>query len=178
MNYETHPSSGFFSGIPGILCFLIPIAGVIFIVFRVVRGLMSGSKNSNTGPGMSGATMNRGPSSFTGTKSVRIVNDGFWLLLDAAQGTLIHYAYHPAGGMEVTDQLTYKPGAEGHFVYTGAAPESVRVISVGDVVDDSLFSSSSTSFNAGPGAHIPPSMPRGSSGSHLGPSSSRYPSAY
>ncbi len=156
-------------------CILIPLGIVIFIVRKLI-GNLKGNSSSVVNPlRPTDTTMNR--SSAASSAQTRLVDDGFWLQMNCPHGTQIHYAYRPLGGMEVTDQLLYQPNAEGHFVYTGSKPESARVTSIGEVVDDSTFAKGSTTFDPGPGAGI------GGSGFHVGGHSSssisrQYPSAY
>jgi hypothetical protein len=90
------------------------------------------------------------------------VEDGFWMLMDLAPGTTVHYVYRPHGGMDVNGQTSYQPGPQGQFVFTGARPQNVRVTGAGNHSLDHSFTDNPAS---------PPSLP-------LQDSPPRYPSAY
>jgi hypothetical protein len=179
-------------GIGGLLCFLMPVAFVMWLVFKIFRRLTGGGSPAATQARMTGTGLGMAASPFGqrstppagGKRGVRLVDDGFWLLLDAPRGTPIRYSYRPSGGMDVTGEVAYEPGAEGHFVYTGSAPESVRILDAGGAIDPDQLSTGSM-YDSGPGAHIGPTTTgfrSSSSGQHRSSSSSssssRYPAAY
>lgn len=107
-----------------------------------------------------------------GRPSIRIADDGFWMLLDCAAGTLVTYTFIPAGGMECSRKVNYQPGPDGQFIYTGARPSKVRVVSAGGTEVDDVFSSdigadSSKQMDADSTAAVDPDE-----------APPRYPSAY
>jgi formylglycine-generating enzyme required for sulfatase activity len=60
----------------------------------------------------------------------RVGPDGFWL--DAPNippGSVVRYRYR-IDGEERTGEVTYTPGAEGQFVYTGGMPADVEVLAI------------------------------------------------
>jgi hypothetical protein len=58
----------------------------------------------------------------------RIVEDGFWIEGDAiARGATLLCKY-VAEGKTVEDQVSFEPGPDGHFVFTGAKPTHVSVV--------------------------------------------------
>ena len=61
---------------------------------------------------------------------VRMTEDGFWLRADAAAGTPLDLTYRLADGVEQSSRLTYQPGPDGHFVFTGRRPLSVSIVPV------------------------------------------------
>ncbi|MEZ0389725.1 MAG: formylglycine-generating enzyme family protein [Verrucomicrobium sp.] len=130
----------------GLACFLCPFGILAIIIVLVVKAIKKRSANAGAPPLPSGTTTGaamaaalQGASGNRRQTRVRIVDDGFWLLLDVARGTGVQYVYHPQGGMDVTGQTQYQPSAEGQFVYTGARPESVRVTQAGGVPLDNAF---------------------------------------
>jgi len=176
------------SVILGLLCPLALAGGLFFIIRMLVRAF-SGSKSAAT----PGASMGRPAQPVSGGglgAGVRVVDDGFWILLDSVPaGSRVHFSYQPAGGMDVSDSIIYKPGPEGQFIYTGARPENARVSSV-EASGDPL-GSSSTMHSGGPGARgtgfaIGNVLGSGTRSSHHGSRKAhsteneptRYPSAY
>lgn len=112
----THPSSDE-SSTPGsiwqALRVLLPI-GLIILFVELVKRLLKRPSGANPTP--SPAT----------PPPVRKVNDGFWIYGDWAPGTSLKVSYTLAGEKHIRD-LTYQPGPEGHFVFTGSAPDSITV---------------------------------------------------
>ena len=107
-----------------------------------------------------------------GKPSIRIVGDGFWMLLDCAAGTLVTYTFLPAGGMECSGKVNYQPGPDGQFIYTGARPSKVRVVSAGGTEVDDVFVSDT-------GTDTPKQMDADSSAPvDSDDAPPRYPSAY
>lgn len=130
----------------GLLCLACPLIVLCLIIWVIIKAVKSSKTRAGTTapPPISGrsagATLaeNLQRPGRTGGSSprVRVVDDGFWLLMDVAHGALIRYTYRPEGGMEVSGQVAYQPGPEGHFVYTGARPENVSVTGGGTSFDD------------------------------------------
>ena len=179
-------SSSFSFG--GLICLLAPFALVFGVIVMIVRRVTGGGSAASTQARMTGVGIGaasspfaqRGSSGF-GTQGVRLMPDGFWLNINAPRGRRVRYSYRPAGGMDVTDELAYEPGADGHFVYTGTAPESVRILDAGSDVDIDQLSTGSI-YDSGPGANMPTSTTDSGFPSHHSRSvdtpSTRYPSAY
>ncbi|RBP42360.1 formylglycine-generating enzyme required for sulfatase activity [Roseimicrobium gellanilyticum] len=125
---------------------LLLLGGLIFFIMKKV----SGNARATSTAGTAGTTaramadaLSR-PGTMQGTPKLRIVDDGFWMLLDVVPSTTIDYVFRPRGGMEARGSVNYQPGPEGHFVYTGVRPESVRVVSAGGVPMSDVFTSGSS----------------------------------
>lgn len=61
-----------------------------------------------------------------GVFSIRIVQDGFWLLGKVREGTSLNARWMGAAGTH-TRTFDYHPGTEGQFVFTGDKPSGVTV---------------------------------------------------
>jgi hypothetical protein len=98
----------------GLLCLLVPV-GIAFVVFRmVVRGRQASP------PSLTPIRPARA------APTVRIVDDGFWIRSDWPPGSALSLKYL-IGGMPMSQHITYQPGPEGHYVFTGQRPDSVTV---------------------------------------------------
>jgi formylglycine-generating enzyme required for sulfatase activity len=136
-------------GLFGFVCCLgLPLALVGGLIYFIVKKV---SNSASTVPAHGGGTTAKAmadalskPSVMRGMPKLRIVDDGFWMLLDVLPNTDIDYLFRPKGGMEARGSVNYQPGPEGHFVYTGTRPESVRVVSAGGVPMDDVFTSGSS----------------------------------
>lgn len=129
----------------GLICFAVPMIAVVLFILRLLRG--GAAKGPPAMPARAVGTaaaladaLQKGTRS-GGRPSIRIVDDGFWMLLDCAVGTQVTYTFIPAGGMECSGKVNYQPGPDGQFIYTGARPSKVRVMSAGGTVVDDVFSS-------------------------------------
>lgn len=58
---------------------------------------------------------------------IRKVDDGFWIDGQWPEGTLLRLRYVVAG-VAAEQELLYRPGVEGQFVFTSGFPESVSVV--------------------------------------------------
>lgn len=160
-------------GLIGFVCCLgLPLALVGGLIYFIVKRASGNARTVQTA-GAAGTTakamadaLSR-PSTMRGMPKLRIVEDGFWMLLDVLPNTNIDYLFRPKGGMEARGTVNYQPGPEGHFVYTGVRPESVRVVSAGGVPMDDVFTSGSS-----------PSSPLADDRRDDDTSPPRYPSAY
>lgn len=108
------PSSNLFGGL---LCLLIPvaIAGLVIHFFRRSQATPTARPfldPSHMPPG-------RAP--------IRKVDDGFWIDGNWPEGTVLRLRYVVAG-VAAEQELLYRPGVEGQFVFTGGFPESVSVV--------------------------------------------------
>ena len=110
------PASGlgvkFLAGLFGGLGVLV-IGGLslLFLVFRVLRGLKGG---------------------VAGGVKTKTSEDGFTIVAPHLQpGQRVHYKY-VAGGVEKTASVVYAGAAEGQMIYTGARPTFVQILAVTD----------------------------------------------
>jgi hypothetical protein len=103
----------------GLLCLLIPvaIAGVVVHLFR---------RSQSSPPARNFLK----PTSMPPARPpIRKVDDGFWIDGNWPEGTLLRLRYVVAG-IAAEQELLYRPGVEGQFVFTGGFPESVSVVAV------------------------------------------------
>ena len=112
---SSKPSSNPFAGI---LCLLIPVA----LVALLVRFLLNKSRANP--PARAFLTPSNMP---PGRAPIRKVDDGFWIDGNWPEGTLLRLRYVVAG-VAAEQELLYRPGVEGQFVFTGGFPESVSVV--------------------------------------------------
>jgi formylglycine-generating enzyme len=125
---ETESSSG---GHSGWLIWVLVGVGAL-IVWKLMRSLMGGMRArplQMPDPGI-------GVSTSAGNGfNVRIVQDGFWIRGSVPIGTPLNVQWN---GLTASHSRTvsYRPGNEGQFVFTGERPSGVTV-SVGDTFDDS-----------------------------------------
>lgn len=112
--------SSLFNGLGGLLCLLVPI-GLIIAFVRLIAG--QGKKQANPFVSQPVPRVVRPP--------VRKVDDGFWIYGDWPVGTplKLHYV---VGGIAQQQDLIYRPGPEGQFIFTGAIPDSVSVVADGE----------------------------------------------
>ena len=128
-------------GLPGLI-----IVGAIYLIVKKVgqkSGSAGGPATGPTGKAMADALSR--PTVMKGAPKIRIADDGFWLLIDAAQNSLIEYIFRPKGGMESGGKVNYQPGPEGQFIYTGLRPASVRILRAGGVPMSGVSASDSDS---------------------------------
>jgi formylglycine-generating enzyme required for sulfatase activity len=112
----------------GLLCMLIPI-GLIITFIKLLAS--HGKKPPNPFVSHAPPPVVRPP--------VRKVNDGFWIDGDWPVGTALKLRYM-IGGVETVQDLLYRPGPGGQFVFTGASPDSVSVVAEGaDPLPPPLF---------------------------------------
>jgi hypothetical protein len=65
---------------------------------------------------------------------IRRTSDGFWINGDYPEGTVLKVRYMVAGAAMV-QELIYRPGDDGQFVFTGGEPNSVSVVAGDDPHD-------------------------------------------
>lgn len=123
MPSNIRPGSGgssLFEGMRGLLCLLIPV-GVIIVFIKLL--VSHGRKNTNAFVSPLPEPAKRPP--------VRKVDDGFWIDGDWEYGSMLRLSYM-IEGVETVQELAYRPGNEGQFVFTGRRPDSVRIVSEGN----------------------------------------------
>jgi len=135
------PGSPLLSMLKGLLCLGTLLAIVFYLIRRAVQ-----SKQPPPSPD----NFLRKPSSAPNfTTPVRKSDDGFWVHGDWPEGTALTVRYVIAGTAMV-QEILYRPGQDGQFIFTGRPPDSVSVV-VGSDPSDSiapqLFGSSSTTFD-------------------------------
>ncbi|WP_051946758.1 SUMF1/EgtB/PvdO family nonheme iron enzyme [Verrucomicrobium sp. BvORR106] len=134
----------------GLMCLFCPVIVVGLVIWLVVRAVKSKnqsatpSASSSRGGQSAGAALADALQQPSGSGSgraprIRLVEDGFWILVDIARGSTVRYVYRPHGGMDVSGQVQYQPGPEGQYIYTGAKPENVRVTEAGGQPLDDAF---------------------------------------
>jgi hypothetical protein len=67
---------------------------------------------------------------------IQLRDDGFSIHANIPRGKKIRYAYTQSGRGRQFGELEYQPGPTGHFVYTGARPDSAEIMGVRDSGDD------------------------------------------
>lgn len=121
------------SGGMGIFGWALSLAGV-FVAWKLVKRVL-GSFTAN--PVRAASPIPPSPVSGDGGGdgmfSIRIMDDGFWIRSRVAVGTSLNARWT---GTTSTQMRTfdYRPGPEGHFVFTGSRPSGVSV-SVGESSD-------------------------------------------
>ncbi|BCU75778.1 hypothetical protein llg_04930 [Luteolibacter sp. LG18] len=113
--------------IGGLACLLIPLGIIAAIVVAIVK---AASRKSSPPPFPAPGNNDYLPRTPAPQHQVRMTEDGFWLQTDANAGTPLDVTYRLADGMEQRSRLTYQPGPEGHFVFTGRRPLSVSIVPV------------------------------------------------
>jgi hypothetical protein len=101
------------------LCLLIPVA-IAGLVVHLIR------RSQATPPARAFLDPSHMP---PGRPPIRKVADGFWIDGNWPEGTLLRLRYVVAG-VAAEQELLYRPGVEGQFVFTGGFPESVSVVAV------------------------------------------------
>ena len=114
------------NALPGLLCPLIGFAIVVVIIVAIVRAA------TRAGRGGGGGIQPSLPNVVT-----QLGTDGFWIASCPAEpGSIIHYHFW-TGGAKRSGRVPFQPGADGRqFVYTGARPEQVSIISIVEPSDD------------------------------------------
>lgn len=106
------------------------LAAGALVVWKLIKRILNGSGTQPLrmpDPAQSAASEVPARSGF----SVRIVQDGFWIRSSIAPGTRLQARWmDPTGTHSRT--IDYRPGKDGHFVFTGDQPSNVAV----SVVDD------------------------------------------
>lgn len=106
-----------FNPLGGLLCLIIPVA-IVGLVVHFVR------RSQSTPPAQNFLNPSNMPPP---RPPIRKVDDGFWIDGTWPEGTLLRLRYVVAG-VAAEQELLYRPGIEGQFVFTGGFPESVSVV--------------------------------------------------
>jgi formylglycine-generating enzyme required for sulfatase activity len=101
----------------GLLCLLIPLALVALLVRFLIKSKASPPAQNFIDP----------PHMPPARPPIRKVDDGFWIDGQWPEGSLLRLRYVVAG-VAAEQELIYRPGVEGQFVFTGGFPESVSVV--------------------------------------------------
>lgn len=137
-------------------------------VFRQIRDWMtSGPATASDMTGPEAAAMFSARPSPSGHRFVfNLTDDGFFITGPAeAAGTSLAYEC-VVGDRTISNEIFFTPGPDGHFIFTGKRPSSVRVETSGGAAG--MESSHSSSLPDHDDSHR----------SNMSSSSSRYPSAY
>ncbi|WP_367872126.1 formylglycine-generating enzyme family protein [Luteolibacter sp. Populi] len=120
------PESGGSTGVAlvkGLACILIPFA----IIFTLIRRALRRKQDQAPPPPPSDSFLRRTP----GGSVVRKVDDGFWVHGDWPEGTPLTLRYVVAG-VALVQEILYRPGSGGQFVYTGNTPDTISVLAGSD----------------------------------------------
>lgn len=101
----------------GLLCLLIPL-GIGILLIRLIA--KHGEQPAGNAPAPPPQSRARRP-------LIRKGEDGFWIDGEWPLGTALRLHYL-VNGVATDTELTYRPGPNGQFVYTGSPPESVSVV--------------------------------------------------
>lgn len=112
----------------GLACLLIPLGALAAIVVAIVKA--ASRRKSSSPPPFPPGNNDYLPKTPAMQHQVRMTEDGFWLQTDAAAGTPLDVSYRLADGIEQRSRLTYQPGPQGHFVFTGRRPLSVSIMPI------------------------------------------------
>ena len=106
------------------------LAAGALVVWKLIKRILNGSGTQPLRmPDPAPSAASEVPA--RGGFSVRIVQDGFWIRSSIAPGTRLQARWmDPTGTHSRT--IDYRPGKDGHFVFTGDQPSNVAV----SVVDD------------------------------------------
>lgn len=147
-----------------LLCLAVPL-GLVALLFKFIIGHGKNPANPFVEPSLIQPDPDPLPDEPAGL--IRKTQDGFWLHGPWSVGSRLRVRY-TIGGDLTEMNIDYQPGAQGQFIFTGAPPESVSV-----VTDDGLESM------------IPPPLPAASDWRRedrdedtRGPRPPRFPSAY
>ena len=112
--------------LPGLLCPLFGFVIVVIIIVTIVRA--AGRTASGGGGGIPPSPPNL---------VTQLGADGFWIVSCPAEpGSMIHYHFW-TGGVKHSGRVPFQPGTDGRqFVYTGAKPEQVTIVSIVEPSDD------------------------------------------
>lgn len=145
----SHSSSTpfFATVIKGLVCLLIPVGVILLIVWQVVKANNRKSSTAGYVPTYPPPRSPMQPSPSRMQAPVRKGDDGFWVEGDWPEGTPLTLRYLIAGTAMV-QEILYRPGAGGQFIYTGQQPDSISVVAGSepmDTVERGLFSGPSIS---------------------------------
>jgi formylglycine-generating enzyme required for sulfatase activity len=106
------------------LCVLFSCGGVFLLVILVILKALGARPLPDREP------PRRGPQPVRGAPprlNTRVVDDGFWLHGPFLHhGSIVHYRYR-SGGQWRSGTSRFKPGPQGHFIYTGEHPTDIVI---------------------------------------------------
>ena len=108
----------------GMLIGVLPILVILGIAVFVIRKIFGAVSNALSPP-MPGISPLSGVP-VRGFSPFRAMDDGFWIQSNWPAGTPLHLSYL-CGGIPRTHTVIYRPGPEGHFIYTGERPDDIQV---------------------------------------------------
>ena len=177
------------SGIFGLICPLGCVGivgGLVYWVVQKFKRPPTSSPRDTFSQIQQSATTTWIPSRVLAPEAIgtEILSDGFRMLLTGvAVGELVRFTTR-VGEQFFTDTVAYEPGANGHFVYTGARPAGVSILGIA-AGSEQVLPGQTTLHEAGPGGMVTPEIlgSRGIGVNLSTPSSSserrrRNPSAY
>jgi hypothetical protein len=108
----------------GIFCFVAFAALITFIIYQTL-------KRQQARPGAVPPIRNPQANRLTGVKTT-LGKDGFWIRGNRLRpGARVRYRYF-VDDQPMDGDITYYPGSEGHFVYTGHIPAAIEILHVLD----------------------------------------------
>jgi len=124
LHVQEETPAPFMGGATGLLCLVaggaVIIVGVI-VILKVFRG-------ADQGEGVT--TARRRLTGPPADLEIRPAVDGFWISAAGLRpGSIIRYRYL-AGSMGQAGEVSYQPGPQGQFIYTGGTPTDVRVLEI------------------------------------------------
>jgi sulfatase modifying factor 1 len=115
----------------GLFCLFIPVA----LIVAIFRAVSSRNARQSTPPPIDNPLRRPTPPPRRFAAPVRKTDDGFWIDGDWPEGTLLTVRYMVAGTAMV-QELLYRPGDDGQFVFTGSSPDSVSVVAGSEPQDE------------------------------------------
>ena len=110
------------SGGSSVLMWLVGATG-IFVIWKIAKGVLGGMTAKPLGTGDS---LEPPKSQGNGMFSIRIVEDGFWIRARVSAGTNLQVRWTGAASTH-SRNFAYRPGNDGHFIFTGSKPSNVVV---------------------------------------------------
>lgn len=123
----------------------------IIMIMRKARSFVSKRHDLRTATGLTGQQMAEAlsrQSQLGGSFRVQVQDSGFFILgAPGQQGELLRYTA-AVGGQTLSDEISFMPGPEGHFIFTGTRPASVTVqtVGAGPVTHEPVVGTSSSSL--------------------------------
>jgi sulfatase modifying factor 1 len=115
----------------GLFCLFIPVA----LIIAIFRAVSSRNARQSTPPPIDNLLRRPPPPPRRFPTPVRKTDDGFWIDGDWPEGTLLTVRY-VVDGTAMVQELLYRPGDDGQFVFTGSSPGSVSVVAGSDPQDE------------------------------------------
>ncbi|MBK8095307.1 MAG: SUMF1/EgtB/PvdO family nonheme iron enzyme [Verrucomicrobiaceae bacterium] len=115
---------------------LLPLGGVALVAYKFLKSMGGFSGGHRAGldalsPDEVADHFGNGPPPLPQRFSFRMADSGFYIIGPAeAVGDVIEYTAD-IGSRVIVDQVTFTPGPEGQFIFTGERPHSVRVQTTG-----------------------------------------------